>query len=137
MSPIRIAAALMLCGVLALPGAARAQAQQVSIPTVTPDSPWALLKHQAPPATVTGVLSLPAHASGPVPAMVLKHGSGGMTGPTGDNIRKWAGILNGWGVATFIVDSFTPRGIAETGTNQGQLSSWADVADALAALKLL
>jgi dienelactone hydrolase len=130
-----LALALALPGVLTLPGIARAET--VSIPSVTPASPWALLKHEAPAGKAVGELSLPAQATGPVPALVLKHGSGGMAGPTGDNIRKWARILNGWGIATFIVDSFGPRGIAETGTNQAQLSSWADTADALAALKLL
>jgi dienelactone hydrolase len=132
---IAIVIALALPAGLTMPGIARAET--VSIPSVTPASPWALLKHEAPAGKATGELSLPPQATGPVPALVLKHGSGGMVGPTGDNIRKWARMLNGWGIATFIVDSFGPRGIAETGTNQAQLSSWADTADALAALKLL
>jgi dienelactone hydrolase len=69
--------------------------------------------------------------------MVLKHGSGGITGANGDNFRKWAQTLTQWGVAAFLVDSFGPRGISDTATNQSQLSPWADVADSFAALKVL
>ena len=121
---------------LTAPGIAHAQ-QKISIPSVTPASLSALLHHETTPATVSGELYLPPKASGPLPAMVLKHGSGGLEGPTGVNIRKWAETLAGWGIAAFVVDSFGPRGIKETATNQGQLSSWADVADALAALQVL
>jgi dienelactone hydrolase len=121
---------------LAAPGTARAQ-QKISIPSVTPASLTALLHHETTPATVTGELYLPPKATGPLPALVLKHGSGGLQGPTGANIRKWASTFASWGIAAFVVDSFGPRGITETGTNQGQLSSWADVADSLAALKIL
>jgi dienelactone hydrolase len=121
---------------LTAPGLAHAQ-EKLSIPSVTPASLYALLHHDTKPATVTGDLYLPPKASGPVPAMVLMHGSGGLQGPTGTNIRKWASTFAGWGVAALVVDVFGPRGIKETGTNQGQLSAWADVADSLAALKVL
>src|SRR5712675_150385 len=104
----RLWAVAALAIALALPGTILAET--ISIPTVTPASPWPLLKHEAPAATVTGELTLPKQASGPVPALLLKHGSGGLAGPNGDNIRKWAGLFNGWGIATFIVDSFGPRG---------------------------
>jgi dienelactone hydrolase len=121
---------------LTAPGMAHAQ-QKISIPSVTPASLYALLHHDTKPATVTGELYLPPKASGPVPAMVLMHGSGGLAGPTGTNIRKWASTFAGWGVAALVVDSFGPRGIKETATSQGVLSSWADVADSLSALKVL
>lgn len=118
-----------------MPTVALAQ-EKVSIPSLTPTSPSTLLRHQAPATTVTGELSLPKGA-GPFPALVLKAGSGGLGGPTGANVRKWAQIFKGWGVAALVVDSFGPRGITETATNQAQLSAWADVADALSALKVL
>jgi len=116
---------------LVTPGGASAQ-QKLSIPSVTPATLTALLHHETTPATVAGELYLPPKASGPLPALVLLHGSGGLQGPTGTNIRKWAGTFAGWGVAALVVDSFGPRGIKETGTNQEQLSGWADDADALA-----
>ena len=132
----RLFAVVTIGFVLAVPGLARAQ-QNLSIPSVTPASLTALLHHETTPTTVTGELYLPPKASGPVPALVLLHGSGGLEGPTGTNIRKWAGTFAGWGIAALVVDSFGPRGIKETGTNQGQLSGWADDADALSALKVL
>jgi dienelactone hydrolase len=121
---------------LTAPGIAQAQ-EKISIPSATPASLSAFLRHEGTPTTVTGQLYLPAKASGPMPALVLKHGSGGLEGPTGANIRKWAATFTGWGIAALVVDSFGPRGIKETATNQGQLSSWADATDALAALEIL
>jgi dienelactone hydrolase len=118
------------------PNLAHAQ-QKVSIPTLTPPALPAFLRHESPPGTVTGEFDLPKNASGPVPAMVLLHGSGGLQGPSGANIRKWAAALNGWGVATLMVDSFGPRGVATTVADQSKLSSYADVADGLSALKVL
>jgi dienelactone hydrolase len=133
---MRLLTVLTTVFALTAPGLAQAQ-QKISIPSVTPASLFALLHHDTKPTTVTGELYLPPKASGPVPAMVLMHGSGGLQGPTGTNIRKWATTFAGWGVAALVVDSFGPRGIKETATNQGQLSAWADVADTLAALKIL
>ena len=49
----------------------------------------------------------------------------------------WADHFNDIGVAAFVVDSFAPRNIRETATDQTQLSTAANVADALAALRLL
>src|ERR1700756_4088862 len=92
-------------------GASIAAAQQkISIPSVTPTSLTQLIHHEAPAATVSGELYMPPKASGPVPALVLKHGSSGIAGPNGANQRKWASTFAGWGVAAFLVDSFGPRG---------------------------
>jgi dienelactone hydrolase len=65
--------------------------------------------------------------------MVIAHGSGGV------DVREaaWADRLGALGLATFVVDSFTPRNIRETATDQGRLPTAANVADALAALRLL
>jgi dienelactone hydrolase len=132
----RLGTIAVIATAVSVAGGARAQ-EKIAIPSVTPASMAPLLRHEAPPVKLTGELRLPAQATGPLPAMVLKHGSGGMEGPGGDNVKRWAAALNGWGVAALIVDSFGPRGISETATSQAQLSSWADVADALAALKVL
>jgi dienelactone hydrolase len=126
------AAALALIG----PSIGGAQ-EKVTIPSRTP-STWTEYTHGAGAAvTVVGYLYLPSGANGPVPAMILKHGSGGLGGPQGDNIRKWAKTMNDWGLAAFVVDSFTPRGIGESATDQGKLRSLADLADSFAALKVL
>jgi dienelactone hydrolase len=111
--------------------------EKVAIPSFTPANPAAFLKHEGAAVTVTGSLYLPAGISGRVPAIILKHGSGGLVGPTGTNIRGWAVQIASWGVAALVVDSFGPRGISETATSQGLLSAWAEVADSFAALKIL
>jgi dienelactone hydrolase len=121
---------------LVLPGVVRAQ-EKISIPSFTPASTRNFVKHEGPQVNVSGELYMPASAKGPVPALILKHGSGGLAGPTGVNIRKWAATVAGWGVAALVVDSFGPRTITQTATNQSQLSDWADIADSLAALKML
>jgi dienelactone hydrolase len=136
--PIIVAIVFTLIGSNIFEGPNLAHAQQkVSIPTLTPPALPAFLRHESPPGTVTGELDLPKNASGPVPAMVLLHGSGGLQGPSGANIRKWAATLNGWGIATLLVDSFGPRKITATVADQSKLSSYADVADGLSALKVL
>jgi dienelactone hydrolase len=140
--PLRIVAQSML-PVLALALATSsiavsvALAEKVPISSTSPATPTEIIQRQGAAATVSGEFTLPAGAKGPVPAMILKHGSGGLEGPTGANITKWARTLNGWGIATLIVDSFGPRNIRNTATDQAQLSQWTDTADALAALKML
>ena len=111
--------------------------EKVDIPSRTP-STWAEYMHsQGAAVKVVGYLYLPSGAKGPVPAMILKHGSAGLTGAQGDNIRAWAKSMNDWGMAAFVVDSFTPRGIGESASDQSKLRSLADLADAFAALKVL
>jgi dienelactone hydrolase len=82
---------------------------------------------------VWGFLSLPKNRHGPVPAMVVSHGSGGLV----DQVRRYASVLNPLGVATFMVDHFAPRNVRETATDQARVSA-ADMAlDALRARRLL
>jgi dienelactone hydrolase len=90
----------------------------------------------ATPIDIPGELYLPAEAAAPMPAMILVHGSGGMAWE-GDHLRSWAERLNRWGVAALVIDTFGPRGITETADDQDQLSIFAQVADAFAALKRL
>ena len=66
--------------------------------------------------------------------MVISHGSGGILA---DREPMWAERLRKQGVATFLVDSFAPRGIASTGADQSRLPLAASIADALHALQLL
>ena len=111
--------------------------EKIAIPSITPKSLAEFLHRQGAPATVAGELYLPTQRTGAVPVLILKHGSGGLGGANGDAIRQWAQLVARWGVAALVVDSFGPLGITDTAANQAQLSSWADVADTLAALKLL
>ena len=90
-------------------------------------------------SVIAGVLTLPEAANAAatpnakVPAMVVVHGSSGVL----QNDRDWAKRLNEMGVATFIIDNFTGRGVKETATDRSRLSASADTAGALAALRLL
>ncbi|MGB8473695.1 MAG: dienelactone hydrolase family protein [Candidatus Acidiferrum sp.] len=84
------------------------------------------------PARIGGALYLPTGTER-VAAVVLLHGSGGI----GANVDRWARQLNGIGVAAFVLDSFTGRGIVETITDQSQLGHLAMILDAYRALKHL
>jgi dienelactone hydrolase len=83
--------------------------------------------------TVWGELSFPSNMSDKVPAMVLSHGSGGVE----RSIYQWVEALNDIGVATFVVDSFGPRGVKSTVEDQSLVPFSANLVDALQALNLL
>jgi dienelactone hydrolase len=68
-------------------------------------------------ATLAGVLRFPRGVTGRVPAIVLQHGSGGV----GTREEYWSRFFNEFGIATFLVDSFSGRGIVQTSTDQAQL----------------
>ena len=78
-------------------------------------------------------LRIPRAGSDRLPAVVLLHGSGGMS--TLED--TWARHFNSMGIATLMVDSFTARGVQQTSANQDQLSRWAMVVDSYRALDVL
>ena len=80
-----------------------------------------------------GELRLPLNAPAKVPAVVLVHGSGGI----GAGPDYWARALNEAGIAAFILDSFSGRGIVSTVEDQEQLNSLAMMVDAYRALDVL
>lgn len=82
---------------------------------------------------LAGELRIPRPGTDRLPAVVLLHGSGGH-GSVGDD---WAHWLNDMGVASFVVDSFTARGLVSTVNDQAQLGRLAMVIDAYRALALL
>jgi dienelactone hydrolase len=81
------------------------------------------------PALIAGELRFPA-GTGPFPAVVLVHGSGGV----GSNVNRWAAELNRLGIAAFIIDCFTGRGITSTIPDQSRLGSLTMIYDAYRAL---
>lgn len=85
------------------------------------------------PHVVWGDLSLPSGGEGRLPAVVLVHGSGGVS----VNVRGWARELETLGLATFVLDGFSGRGIGETVTDQSRLSPLDMIGDAYRALALL
>ena len=67
-------------------------------------------RKEGKPVTLAGELRLPRPGKDRLPAVVLIHGSGGV----GGNVLDWEQYLNAMGFATFILDSFTGRGIVNT-----------------------
>lgn len=117
-----------------LPDLKNGQTGQIEFMSITPTGPTELMEGNGVAAPVSGLLQIPGDRSKPVSAMVIMHGSGGiLPGREG----AWAARLNEMGVATFVVDSFTPRGFSATGDDQSRLPLAASVADALTALNLL
>src|SRR3712207_2617239 len=86
-------------------------------------------------AVLAGELRLPPGSTPAerVPAVVLVHGSGGISG----SLDLWARELNAAGLAAFILDSFAGRGITSTVADQNQLHSLAMTVDAYRALDWL
>jgi len=83
---------------------------------------------------INGVFTRPVGATGNLPVMVILHGSGGVSDVgTGD----WSRFFLSMGIATFVIDSFVPRGINSTSADQSQLSYTASTVDALQALKIV
>lgn len=80
-----------------------------------------------------GHLFMPA-GDAKVPAVVLVHGSGGLYPALMD---YWPKQLNAIGIAAFVIDVFTPRGVSGTADDQSLVPFGADTADAFAALALL
>ncbi len=83
--------------------------------------------------TVAGELRIPQPGTSRLPAVILVHGSGGV----GSNVDLWSHELNGIGIATLILDSFTPRKIVSTVNDQTQLGRLAMIVDTYRALGLL
>ena len=103
---------------------------QTTTPTVSE-----FLQGIRPAATtlIWGDLELPRGQVGRSPAVILVHGSGGVS-PRED---RWADELRRAGMGTFVLDSFTGRSIGSTSEDQSQLSHLAMIGDAYRALELL
>jgi dienelactone hydrolase len=83
--------------------------------------------------TLAGELRIPGAPGTKVPAVILVHGSGGISGAT----DAWAREVNAMGIAAFILDTFSGRGIVSTVADQSQLNSLAMMVDSYRALALL
>jgi dienelactone hydrolase len=82
--------------------------------------------------TLGGVLRLPA-GTGKVPVAILLHGSGGVSG----YVTEWEDDYNALGMGTFVIDSFTGRGIVNTNVDQFVLGRLAMIIDSYRALEVL
>ena len=106
-----------------------------SFASSTPHTLLELVERKGAPQAVVGHLFLPVNkTNAPIPAVVLMHGSGGVYR---ELLEFWPQLLNDQGIAAFVVDSFSPRGVQSTVEDQSRVPMPADVADAFAALGLL
>jgi dienelactone hydrolase len=139
-----LAAAAVWLAAAAMVGPAQAQpvktladgrTGRIEFESVTPGNNFDYLRrlYAQPRSNVVGELMMPADGID-LPAVVIVHGPGGAS--KGREFA-WAARLNSWGVAAFVLDSFAPRGILQTATDQMALNTMAMSADALNALKLL
>lgn len=83
------------------------------------------------PVQMTAALYLPEAATGRLPAMVIQHGSGGVSEA---REHAYAREFVKMGVAAVVTDSFSPRGVKSTVTDQSAVSSLEMTRDALNAL---
>lgn len=105
-----------------------------TIPTMTlTDQEFLVGKKNGSPVTISGELRYPRTKMKRFPVVILIHGSGGVSGYVDD----WAQELNNMGVAAFILDSFTGRGLYKVNNDQSQLGRLAMIVDAYRALDLL
>ncbi len=126
-------ASLLAVGTLC---AAAADAIRIPFKSATPATLYDVARERRdrwPVTEVWGDLSLPAGANGPIPAVVLAHGSDGVT----PSLAQWVNLFNDMGVATFVVDSFGPRGVSSTAADQTSVPAAANLMDSFAALQLL
>lgn len=84
---------------------------------------------------VTGVLTMPAGAAGPVPAMIIVPDATGLD--DGGRVAYWSQFLNDMGVATFVIESFRSRGHEKSQAGQRIVTPDMQIADAFAALEVL
>lgn len=103
-------------------GAAAQQRETMSFPGV----------QKGQPVQATAEIHWPAR-QGPVPAMVIHHGSGGI----GERESRYARELTAMGVAAVVIDSFRPRGVSSTVQDQSAVTGQDFNRDALEALKAL
>ena len=111
---------------------ARMEIHSFSSTTLT-DQEFLSGRNEGRTVTLAGELRLPRPGTDRLPIVVLLHGSGGI----GGSITDWEQYFNAMGVATFVVDSFTARGIVSTVNDQSQLGRLAMMIDAFRALDLL
>jgi dienelactone hydrolase len=118
----------------AVPARAQLRMEVIPFESVTLTNQQALLgETQGKPVTLAGELRLPSRGADKVPAVVLVHGVGGLM----MNQDEWARVLNSWGIAAFILDYLSGRGITPFSSDDLRLLAPARTVDLYRALSLL
>lgn len=125
-------ALICICGYLANTGQAQVTRMEViPIPSVTlTDQEFLNGREDGKPVTVAGELRLPRNGNDRLPLVILLHGSGGI----GSSVTDWEDYFLSLGVATFVIDSFSGRGIVNTNNDQSQLGRLVQTEDAYRAI---
>ncbi len=135
--PTRALAALAALSALAAPALGSAQIARIELhpfaSTTLSDEEFLTGVREGKAVTLAGELRIPKPGTDRLPAVILVHGSGGIS----SYHEEWVAKLNAMGVATFVFDSFSPRGISNTIADQSQLGRLAMTVDAYRALELL
>jgi dienelactone hydrolase len=85
------------------------------------------------PVMIAGELRLPRPGTDRLPILILVHGSGGISG----YVTDWEQELNEMGVATFVIDSWSGRGIVSVVNDQSQAGRLVQLFDAYRAQEVL
>jgi len=105
--------------------AARTEVRPIETLTLT-DQQFLTGDKSGKAAVIAGELRLPQGAAGRLPAVVLMHGSGG----AGAREEFWSKTFNEMGIASFLVDSFSGRGLTSVSANQALLGRFNMILDA-------
>ena len=120
------------------------QTGRIEFQSTTPASRFSLIRNnhaQTQNQVVWGDLYMPKNTppGTKVPAMIMSHGTEGVSTAGHDTYTEvWTRALNDAGIATFIVDTFTPRSLGNmSGSKVSSINIAANISDALHSLKLL
>jgi dienelactone hydrolase len=116
----------------ALAQVARVEMHAFASATLT-DQQFLTGERQGTPVILAGELRLPRPGTERLPAVIVVHSSAGVLG----RIDAWARWLNDLGVATFVLDAFSGRGLVNISADQGKLGRLNMIADSYRALELL
>jgi dienelactone hydrolase len=111
--------------------AARIELHSIDTLTIT-DQQFLKGDENGKQVTVSGELRI-AQGEGRLPVVVMIHGSGGITA----NVDMWAKEFNGLGISSFVIDSFTGRGLTNVNPNQAALGRLNMILDSYRALGIL
>jgi dienelactone hydrolase len=131
----QVVAALSLLSLTGLPNSSQAQVRIEVRPfesmTLTGDA--FLRGEPGKPVVLAGELRIPRPGTDKLPAVILMHPANGINA----GVDRWAQELNGIGVAAFILDSFSGRGIVSPSMDPSSGSSLQHIVDAYRALGML
>ncbi|WP_370679252.1 dienelactone hydrolase family protein [Comamonas sp. GB3 AK4-5] len=133
----RMLGAAMWMAAICLPHSGNAQVSRLEVTPLQSvtlsDQEFLIGREDGKPVVIAGELRLPGFGAGRRPLVILLHGSGG----PGWGVVDWEQKFLDMGVATFVLDSFTGRGIVDTTNDQAQLGRLTQTVDAYRALALL